>query len=222
MLSSFDRLVPALAILAACYGPLASGRHAYSILLVVAALALKTATPGAPWGISFQRGSSVAMAPLLSSYSERGRGNELVLVDADDELYASVLPLPKVRYAYVGECAPPRGYGLGFAAMGIILTAGQYGDLRRWEAVFRERLRGWGLDSSEPIGTVVLASAPAELAGMVAAHPETDFLVPERFYAAVAHTAAFTHDLVTVSPDRFFLLSRRALPAPPRRWTSRL
>src|SRR5262249_30276232 len=130
--------IPALAIVAASYGPLAGPRHANAwIALCGAAFLVKAAFPAAPWGLEFRSGTVQASAPALSAYCERARGNELMVVDLRDDLYASVLPVARLRYCLVGAPAPAGPYGMDFASMGIILPAAQFDDLARWEPFYR-------------------------------------------------------------------------------------
>jgi hypothetical protein len=164
----------------------------------------------------------VEAARAESDYCARGRGNELVLVDTEDEMYASLLPLPEIHYVMQGTPPPPADYGMDFSSMGIILDAQQFADLDHWTPVFRQRLREWGLDSSEPIGTVVFNRSMEEVAMLIRARPDSDFLLPERYRAVIAAFASKSHDLVAVSPERFLLLSRRALPATGGKWSCRL
>jgi hypothetical protein len=211
-------MVPALAILATAYGPLFSKRRAPWMLAVLgAAFVVKGALPAAPWGLSFHRGTVQADAPLVSGYCQRARGNELILVGMDDDLYASTLPLAKLRYCLVGARLTGGQYGMNFGDMGIILTAAQFEGLGQWEPVFRQRLREWGLDSGEPIGTLILAGSAEELTRTIGAHPGSDFLLPEQYRGAVEQAAQATHQLVEAGGDHFFLLSRetRARAAPP-------
>jgi len=214
-------MVPPMAILATAYGPLFSRRRApWMLALVSAAFVVKAATPAAPWGLSFERGTVQAEAPLLSGYCQRARGNELILVGMDDDLYASTLPLPKLRYCLVGANLAGGQYAMSFDRMGIVLTVAQFDALDRWEPVFRQRLREWGLDSSEPIGTLILAASPGELAGMIRAHPSSDFLLPQQYRAAAEPAAQPAHQLVEASGNHFFLLSREARPrAAPPAWS---
>jgi hypothetical protein len=156
---------------------------------------------------------------------QRARGNELILVDTPDELYASLLPIPKVRYVLQGEVPAAGVYGLDFPPMGVILNERQFDDLPRALPEFRQRLHEWGLDSEESVGTVVFAVSPEEVALIVAAHPDSDFFVAQALLPAVSKllsTPLAAHDAVTVSPDYSLLLSRHALPAPAARWTCRL
>ena len=112
-----------------------------------------------------------------------------MLVDIEDEMYASLLPLPGIQYAIEG--APPAGgYGMDFSSLGI--------------------------------GTVVFHRSMEEVALLIRARPDSDFLLPERYRAVVAAPAAASHDLVTLSPGRFLLLSRRAMPEAAAKWSCRL
>jgi hypothetical protein len=217
-------MLPALAILATAYGPLFSKRRApWMLALLGAVFVAKAVAPAAPWGLSFQRGTVQADAPLLSGYCQRARGNELILVGMDDDLYASTLPLAKLRYCLVGANLTGGRYGMDFSGMGIILTAAQFDGLERWEPGFRQRLRQWGLDSGEPIGTLILAGSPEELARTIRAHPASDFLLPQQYRAALEAAARQTHELVEAGGNHFFLLSKEARPrAAPPAWSCRM
>jgi hypothetical protein len=216
-------LIPALAILATAYGSYTAGRRAVWVLVFAGAVfAGKAAWPSTPWGISFHRGTIQAVAPLVSDYCARGRFHELILVGMDDDLYASALPLPKLRYSLVGASVAGGKYGMPFDSMGIVLTAAQFNDPARWTPVFRQRLSEWGIDSAEPIGTLITPASPEELAQMIRAHPDSDFLAPARYRNAVEAAARANHEIVE-APEHFFLLSRQgtgqtASPA----WSCRL
>ncbi len=202
-------LIPALAIMAAVYGPLGQIRPAgWMPLIAAAALVLKMAAPDAPWGISFHRGTVQPVAPIVSSYCQQERANELILVGMDDDLYASVLPLAGLRYSMPGQVEAEGPYAMSFARMGIVVTAAQFDDLDKWRPVFRQRLRQWGLDSGDPIATLILAETPTDFAAMVRTHPDSDFLFPDRLRATVGASAA--HVLVDAEPAHFLLLSRKS------------
>jgi hypothetical protein len=201
-------MFPALAIVAMVYGPLSQVRPAWwMIALAAGAFVLKTASPSAPWGLSFEGGTVQPVAPLISTYCERGRSNELIVVGMDDDLYASAMPLPKVRYLLVQPPTVDGPYEMPFVQMGIIISAAQFDDYGRWAPVFRERLRSWGLDSPAPIGTLIEAGTPEELGRVVAAHPDSDFLVPDRYRGAVVSPS---HVMVEAPPGHFFLLARQS------------
>lgn len=239
-------MVPSTAILAAAYNPLFSGRTAkWAMAMLAAVFVAKAALPSAPWGLPFRAGTTVAVAPLLSGYCRQARGNELILVDTPDDFYATLLPIPRVRYVLTGTAPSPGKYGLDFPSMGIILTAPQFADLPRYLPAFRQQLREWELDSAEPVGTVVFVSSPEEVALLIASHPDSDFLLPaaqalapgvsrlaqgapaERLggcetSAAESACTTATHDAVAVSPGYTLLLSHHALPAPAVRWSCEL
>jgi len=214
-------LVPGLAILAAVYSPLASPRRGW-MLVTLAGMALlaKAAVPAAPFGLSFAPGTIQPLAAVLSSYCEgRGQQRELILVGMDDDLYAAALPLRKLRYALLGAGVTAGAYGMPFDEMGIILSAAQFDDLAQSEPVFRDRLREWGLDSAEPIGTLILAKSTDELAQIIQAHPESDFLLPRR----IGSLAPSAHQRVQAG-YHIFLLSRQVLATHPVEpaWSCRL
>jgi hypothetical protein len=211
-------LLPALAIIASAYGPFARMRPAWWMLaLAAAAFVLKAGAPSSPAGISFAAGTVQPLAPALSSYCRRGRGNELILVGMDDDLYASVLPLPRLRYALLQPPSSDSRFAMDFVSMGIILDAGQFNHLSQYEPGFLRRLHDWGIDSSAPIGTLIIARSVPELSSIVQAHPDSDFLLPERYRAAVAGDTS--HLPIDAAPDHVFLLSRTPLRGPVRKWS---
>ncbi len=216
-------IFPALAILATGYGGYTAGRRAVWLLTFAGlAFAGKAAFPSAPWGLSFQRGTIQPVAPLVSDYCARARPHELILVDMDDDLYASTLPLPKLRYCLVGASITGGRYGMPFDYMGIVLTAPQFDDPDRWTPIFRQHLSEWGIDSDAPIGTLITPASPVELAQMIRAHPDSDFLLPVKYRGGVEAAAQGGHDIVE-APGHIFLLSRHAPgQSSPREWSCRL
>lgn len=208
-------LFPALAILSLAYGPFADMRPRWWMLpLLAAAIALKFAAPESPWGVPY-RAADVPVAPALSGYCGLHRGNELVEVDPVDELFATDLPLPRVHYAWSGTPPDASPYALDFAGMGIILTAAQFNHLANWRPNFIRSLRAWGADSPEAIGTVIYYQSADDVAAMVHAHPDSDFLLPDRYQTLTSpdHVAA------AAGAGHFLLLARSTLAAPPPKWT---
>src|ERR1022692_4004202 len=130
------------------------------------------------------------------AYSDRGRPNPLVLVDTDDELYSAVLPLPKIHYCWIDPNGLVERLVPYYVELGITVTAAQFDDIEHWEPIFRERLRAWGLNSSEPIATAVVAQSDADVAKIVAAHSTADFYLPARFRAVLEGAVKTTHELV--------------------------
>jgi hypothetical protein len=211
-------LIPALAILAAGYSP--RGAERALAIFVAGAFLLKAAQPQAPWGVSFARDTIQKNASLISAYCERGRGNELIVVGLDDDLYASTLPLARLRYGLVGAVPEDTRYGMKFREMGITLTAEEFDDMGRWAPIFRRRLGEWDRDSDDPIGTLIVARSPAELAAIIRAHPGSDFFIPDAFRRAVERAPG--HELIGAG-GHFFLLSKQEKPRPsPPAWACAL
>jgi hypothetical protein len=160
------------------------------------------------------------VAPIVAGYCEQARPNELIVVGMDDDLYASAMPLPRLHYLLVQPATVDGPYEMPFVQMGIIVSAAQFNNLAHWQPIFRERLRAWGLDSAAPIGTLIEAQTAEDLARVIQAHPDSDFLVPDRYRDAVA---ADSHVTVEAPPDHFFLLGRSSAPRADRlEWSCRL
>ena len=215
-------MAPALAIMAATHGPLSSRDSAPWMLLLVCAAALaKTAVPAAPFGLPFGESSALRAAAPLSDYCQRGRGNELIVVGLEDNLYASVLPLPQLRYCVVSGGGSGGAHAMPFDYPGIVVGADEFGEPARMQALYGDRLSEWGLDSREPFATLIVVRSLGELGDLIRAHPASDFFLPFKYRAAVQ--AATPQELIVASPDYFLLLSRRPLPrATPAAWGCRL
>ena len=104
------------------------------LLMAGGVLVWKAMMPATPWGMSFARGTVQPVAPIVSTYCQQERANELIIVGMDDDLYATVLPLPRLRYALEGAPPAEGPYAMGFAQMGIVLTAPQFNHLDQWTA----------------------------------------------------------------------------------------
>jgi hypothetical protein len=212
--------IPALAILAAVYSPLSTtSRRAWVPGLAVMALMVKAALPALPWGIAFTAGVVPSQSAALSQYCRLERGNELVLYGFDDGLYATALPLPRIRYELLSPAARlDSPQGMPFGRMGITLEARQFNELARWEPMYVERLREWGLQSAEPIGSLIVARSTDELNEIVRRHPQTDFFLPEYLHPALLGLQQ-THEEWSQG-THFFLLARSRLPRPsPPAWS---
>jgi hypothetical protein len=147
-----------------------------------------------------------ATAPILSGYCAQARGNELIVLDLADDLYAAALPLARLRYATVAPvAAPPGPYAMPFDEMGITVTVDQFNDLARYTPAFRDRLRQWGLDSGAPIATLIVARTEADLAELIRAHPESDFLITGAYRHA---TESAPQEVIGAAADHLLLLSR--------------
>jgi len=189
------------------------------LVLVCAGSLLKLAAPENPWGLSYRAGTVQPLAPALSTYCESRRSTRLVIVDVADDLYAPALPI-QVRYLIMSPIRMRGAYGMPFDQMGVIVTADEFNNLEKLRPAFRDRLRQWGIDSDEPIATLITATSPEELAGIVRAHPLDDFLIPERYRSSLTDSG---HNVSPAARGYFFLLSRTKFDvdaAPP--WTCRM
>jgi dolichyl-phosphate-mannose-protein mannosyltransferase len=210
-------LVPALALLAAAYSPFTQRRYApWTLAALAAAFVLKCAVPDLTWGLSFDESTIQPLAAPLSTYCEQRRGNDLIIVDVADDLYATALPLARLRYAAFRHSAVGGRYGLPFEEMGIAVTVDRFNALPTLEPRFRDRLRQWGLDSSDPIATLIELNTGDDLAFLTGNHPEADFLVPASRRSDVALAP---HFIAPAGRDYVFLLSRHRLERPPPAWT---
>jgi hypothetical protein len=195
-------LLPPLCVL----GGLSIPRRA--ILPVALLLVLKTQTISPP----------MEGAKAMRAYYDLRRDTELIAADTDDDLYSATLPLPRVRYAAVD---PSHTLATGkpyYASLGIVLTRDEFLALPELQATYEQRLREWGENSSEPIGTAIMLNIPADLTAVIRTHPVSDFYVPASWSEEIAQ-AEPTHQVFRYSADRVFLLSRvagsRKEPLPP-------
>ena len=219
-------LIPCLAPMAAAaaiYAPLLHRSRLFAFGVLAVALVMKLAMPAEPWGLSFNAVAIPSPAASFDNYCRLARGNDLVIVDIADNFYASALPLAKLRYALIGPSLSAGQLTMDFPSMGIAVSAAQFNDFAKWRPGFRAALRQWGIDSDEPLARLIVASTPAELMGMIRAHPRIDFFVPNR-YRAAAEAANYAGRQVTEAPpDSFLLLAPEALPrAAPPAWPCHL
>jgi hypothetical protein len=219
-------LIPCLApmaLAAAVYAPLPNRSSWWTAIALAGALALKLAMPTAPWGLSFTAGTIQPAATSLQSYCRLARGNELVVVDLVDDLYASTLPLAGLRYALVSNSLSGGQLTMDFPGMGITMSATQFDEFAAWKPRFRAVLHQWGIDSDEPLARLVVAETRARLMDTVQAHPLTDFFVPERYRGAAESAGGAGHDWYDAPPGYFLLLARQRLSrATPPEWTCSL
>jgi hypothetical protein len=116
---------------------------------------------------------------MLKYYSRLARSNDLAVVSPDDEFYSSTLALPRVRYVFLDPGGTVARYAPPYVYLGITLTAGQALHLSASGETFRQRLRQWGLDSTEPIGTVITATTLEELLRFIRSARQSDLYLPE-------------------------------------------
>lgn len=168
--------IPALAILAARTIP-----PRIAIPIAAVALIVKLGIPTQPWAIDLRPTVLHPSVTMLDGYASQHRNRELILVDPFDGFYSSVLPLPKVRYCFVSPAGVPPQGPLDLHYLGIAVSADEFARLPQLEGTWRARLREWGLDSPEPIATAIVPKSREEVVALIAAHPATDFLLPESY-----------------------------------------
>jgi len=180
-----------------------------ALLLAALVLGLKLLPGNRVWSLNYSTSQPLPAAPVLRSYADRGRSNELILVDTDDEFSSSTMPLPKVRYCFRDPGNVTLRYAPYFVDLGITVNSDVFSDLDRWEPIFGDHLRAWALDSAEPIATTILARTDADIVHIIQSHPDADFYLPMSLQPAVGAVQS-THTIVPVSTGRFFLLANRS------------
>jgi len=208
------QLIPPLCLVAGGYNPLRSVMRGKIMVAALAAAFCVKVMSGAPaWAVSYSAPPPLASADGLRWYTGLSRSNELIAVNTDDEFSASVMPLAKVRYVFIDPTGVTLRYAPQYGFLGIIVTAAQFEELDRLEPVFRKRLLEWGLDSVEPVATVVVTDSAAEVVGMVAAHPRSDFYLPAELREKIQGRIEMTHRVEPLATGRLFLLALDSSPA---------
>jgi Dolichyl-phosphate-mannose-protein mannosyltransferase len=197
-------LLPALALMTVEFSPLLRGKLAWvacAALVVVYAL----------WG--FDYGARTAPSALaLDRYSRLRRTNELVIVSPDDEFYASVVDLPKVRYVYLTPLDASKTSEF-FYRLGMIVSDEEFCSLDRLLPVYEQRLRAWKLpENLHPEATLIDSGSIAKLAEIIRCSPDRDFMLPESLRDIAMAAAGATHS--TAEDGRFFLLSKKSSRRP--------
>jgi hypothetical protein len=214
-------LVPALCLAAGAYFPTTSRSGRTTLVAVLCLMwGVKMWFAERPWGLPHREIRPFHAADALRDYAERNRPNGLILAAADDDFYAAVLPLPRVRYFFHDPENRTGNYAPYFQQLGVTVRAAEFLDMEQLRRTYAGRLREWGLASTEPLATSIVANEPSELAGVVRAHPAADYYIPAGWRDIVMPAAASTHDVVETA-GRLLLLARRTPRAPPRlaAWT---
>ena len=218
-------VIPPVCLIAAAYNPLLSaGRAKWGVAALCVIFAVKCAAPQKIWGLSFGSAPNLPAVAVLRSYYDLGRTNELILADSDDFFYATTLPLPRVRYYFrVGDDVL-RKFIPHYVDLGIMLTADEFERLPQLEPAYAARLRSWGLDSTDPIGTAILGQSDDALTGIVKARSQSDFYVTAQELEILGRdeTILRTHSVRQAPNGRAFLLAadsgQRQVTPLPARW----
>jgi hypothetical protein len=213
-------LVPPLCLIAGQFGPLTNARVRAVVGIALCGLFVAKVTYPGTWWLPYGREAPNPAVAALRKYYERDRGNGLILVQPDDGLYASALPGLDVRYCFI-DPAGPRNFPWHFRYLGIVLTAGS---LTGTEArnQYLKRLADWGVQSGQPIGSVIIARGKEDILTLARARPESDFLLPSGWRDTAEEMAQSGHDLVSADGQAVLLLARKGVPAVhpelPRYW----
>jgi hypothetical protein len=216
-------ILPPLCILGAALSPRFLDRHAAATACAVVLLLFGKAAVSDthPWSLR-PAAPELEGARAMRAYYHLHRAAELISVETDDQFYSATIPLPRVRYCFLDPSGWVRRFAPHYPALGITLTAEQFIAIRASLPDFAKRLREWGLNSTEPVGTAITLRDPSELAAIVQARPESDFYIPTAW--TMAADPGRSHQTVPYSSARAFLFSRtagqRTLPVPaiPARW----
>lgn len=180
---------------------------------ILIAFVIKLANPEKPWGLSYKGGSTVRSTAILSSYCEERRANGLYILDVEDQFYALALPLARVRYGWVDPSQDIPKTRPHLSYLGIVQdTAARYDT-----GLYAARLRDWGLNSLEPLGTAISGRTIDDLVALVLTHPESDFLVSPAIAARLGVRQA--HEIRSSTSDSVLLQSRISHSAAPAGWT---
>jgi hypothetical protein len=198
-------LIPALAFATArSFAQLSPRAQSTVLVLLVVCCTVKASSSSPVWGIPVGQSSERAAAPALERYCGLERGNGLIVVDPNDEFYASALPIAQVRYVLMQGLppAPP----IDFAWLGIWMPAAQFTRFEEWRPLYRARLRAFAVNSDRAVGTVIWARTPGDIARIVETHPESDFSLPARMAWSLGSMSA--HTTLPERAGRVFLLSK--------------
>ena len=215
-------LLPALCTFGALNGPRFMDRWPRATFAVIGILfVVRVVAAGQPWSL---RPSSPPLesAKALRAYYDFHREAELIAVQPDDEFYSATLPLPHVRYVFLDPSNAVQQSVPYYVPLGITLTAQQFISLPALLPEFMARLHMWGLDSEEPVGSVVTVAKPSEVADIVRSRRDTDFYLPSSWNIGIKDIDS-TYEVVQYSTTRLFLLSRgvrlrHRVPQLPAQW----
>jgi len=219
-------VIPPACLIAAAYNPIFSARYAkWGLIALCAVFGIKSYAHAESWGLSFGAVDPLPAVAQLRWYHDLGRPNELIIANADDAFYSSTLSLPRVRYFLVDQSDVLRRFLPFYGYLGVMLSEDEFEQLDRVTPQYADRLRSWGLNSTEPIGTTIVAPSEETLIRLVKARPDADYSVTREELTMVEASGALSlHTVVQLAGGRAFILSsiRSATPRPasrlPARW----
>lgn len=203
-------LLPALVLVSVEFSPLLRGKLAWIVCVL---LVLVYVAGGAFFGLTYDA-KTVPSAVALDHYSRLRRTNELVIVSPDDDFYASVVDLPKVRYVYLAPLDATKTSEF-FYRLGMIVSDEEFCSLNGLFPVYEQRLRAWKLpENLHPEATLIDSRSVSKLAELIQCSPDRDFLIPEAFRSLAVAAGAQTHIATKPESGRFFLLSKNSSHRP--------
>jgi hypothetical protein len=207
-------LLPALVLMSAEFSPLLRGKWAWvACAALVVLFGVKAANGDALWGLDYGA-KTVPSALALDRYSRLRRTNELLIVSPDDEFYASVVDLPRVRYVYLAPLDATKTSEF-FYRLGMILSKDEFCSLDRLLPVYEQRLQAWKLPANlHPEGTLVDSGSVSELPALIRCSPDRDLMIPDDLREIAIGAGADTHVATGAEAGRFFLLSRKSARRP--------
>src|SRR5262249_41684332 len=117
-------LVPAMAIATALAIPKLKRRIVLAAMAVIAIA--KIALFAQPFGISFRPEFVNPSYAALDAYAARHRGNDLIIIEPDDQFYSANLDLAHARYLWLDASTRRTGAPLDFEHLGITVTASDF------------------------------------------------------------------------------------------------
>lgn len=202
---------PALAMLAALAVPRRAGFLALTGALIL--FAVKARAPERPWGLPFGPESVNPSYAPLERYAALRRGNDLILIEPDDQFYSACLPLASVHYMYQDPRSTRPRIPPDFEYLGVLVTAPDFNRLSELRPIFEGRLHKFGLNSGAPIATTIVARNEDEIAEAIQRHPEADFFAPAA-WAARDGGLHWQWPAGNGDSNRVFLLSREVIQRP--------
>jgi hypothetical protein len=207
-------VIPIIILMAVICSPLLrNGLAAPVLALIAAGFVVKIANSERPWGLSYRPGTTIAAAPALSSYCSERRGNDLFVMGVNEEFYALSLPLGRVRYGWIdpaGIIAETRPH---LFHLGVVQHVKSPGETR----VYESRLRDWGLDSTEPLASSLVARTTEELAAIIPRYPHADFLISREITEKLPYLA--NHEIRKLAASYVFLYSKTRAQLGQPGWT---
>jgi hypothetical protein len=197
-------LYPALAILAA--GAIPVRRARWALAAAVGLFTAKLLMPAQPWGIPWDPEFVNPSDAALTRYAALHRGNDLIVIEPDDQFLSACLGLPRVRYLYM-DTRPPQPAALDLHDLGILITAPEFARLPELRPEFERRLRDMGLTSGDPIASTILAPTEDSVAALIRDHPDADFFLPEAWVLRDQGV----HQTWPMRGARAFLLARKMI-----------